>query len=555
MPSVGKSTLLGSLALLGACLGPVRTPAEGDADDDTGPTGSTRDATLGSDSTLSSGPSSEAGSTSRSTSTSTDPTETDAETSVGPRTSTSTDGSGDGLVEVGHTREFRGTWVATVFNINFPTDPGLTVAAQREQLLEILDVVQSLRLNVVLLQVRPESDALYDSDLEPWSRFLSGSQGTAPGYDPLLFAVEEAHARGIEVHAWINPYRAKVDADTAATAEHVSQVLSPFAYLYDDGVWMDPAPDAVRAHVVDVALDIADRYEVDGLQMDDYYYPYPDDVETPFPDDATWQAYVSGGGHLSRANWRRNNVNRLIESLHDELLEAAPDVRFGTAPFGIYRPGLPPGTTGLDQYATLYADPLHWVQEGWVDYLAPQLYWSTTQPQQAYDVLLEWWAALPSNGQHLFAANAAYKIVSDPAHFDADEILLQVQITRDAGEPVSGNIFYNVETLLDDTQGVATSLAETLYTRPALTPPLPRPELAPPSPPEAAADSNRLLVDHPDRDALRAFVLYAEVDGEFLVERIEGPLTEEITVTSGRWALSVADRFGVESLGTVVEID
>ncbi|MBV1858052.1 MAG: family 10 glycosylhydrolase [Nannocystaceae bacterium] len=454
------------------------------------------------------------------------------------------------LVEVAHEREFRGTWIATVFNINFPAAAGLAADVQQENLIAILDGVSDLGLNAVFLQVRPESDALYASDLEPWSRFLTGTQGQDPGYDPLEFAVAQAHARGLEVHAWINPYRAQVDADSSVSPLHVSQVLSEYALPYGDGVWMDPGSSEVRDHVVTVALDLADRYAIDGVQMDDYFYPYRTDGA--FPDTTTWQAYQSSGGALDLSDWRRQNVNLLVESLHDELIGSNPSVRFGVAPFGIYRPGVPPGITGLDQYEVLYADPVLWIQEGWVDYLAPQLYWPIAQEQQAYDVLLEWWASLADGGRHIFAGNAAYRIGSEPG-WTADELLDQVAISRESGPPSAGNIFYNVDSLLDDLDGAATSLAQDMYARPALTPPLPRLGNRQVAAPEVTSTPEGWVVSHPQRDQLRAFVVYRDDGSDFVVEEILGPNTMNVTLGGGRWAISAADRFGTESLGVVVE--
>ncbi len=523
-----------------SCLGPVTPPGQGD--------GTSSSSVSGAASSPSSGAASVDGSG--------DETQTLLTSTLGTGSSTrgdTADGTQDvqpgELVEVSHVRELRGTWIATVFNINFPPSSGLAADVQRDDLLAILDGVSDLGLNAVFLQVRPESDALYASDLEPWSRFLTGTQGQDPGYDPLAFAVEQAHARGLEVHAWINPYRARVDADAPVSPQHVSQTLSEYALPYGAGIWMDPGSSEVREHVVAVAVDIATRYAIDGVQMDDYFYPYR--TGEPFPDSATWQAYQSSGGALGLADWRRNNVHLLVESLHDGLLAADPSVRFGIAPFGIYRPGIPPGITGLDPYEALYADPLRWMEEGWVDYLAPQLYWPISQEQQAYDVLLEWWSSLPEDGRHIFAGNAAYRIGSEPA-WTGDELLDQIAISRDMGPPSEGNILYNVDSVLDDLGGAATALAQDMYQRPALTPALPRPDRPELAPPELSSGPQGWALDHPQRDTLRAFVLYRDEGGAFIVDRILGPDTVNVTLGDGRWAISAADRFGVESLGLLV---
>lgn len=454
------------------------------------------------------------------------------------------------LVRVDHEREFRGVWIATVFNIDFPPQPGLTTDAQQQTLLGLLDEVRDIGLNAIVFQVRGESDALYASDLEPWSRVLTGTQGGSPGYDPLEFAIEQAHARGLEVHAWINPYRGSVNASLPVAPNHVTEVLSNDAIPYGDLVWMDPGSEVVREHVISVALDIVERYPVDGLQMDDYFYPYR--TSGPFDDGATYQAYVDSGGGLALDDWRRDNVNVLVESLHDELLDVRPDLRFGIAPFGIYRPGVPPGISGLDQYDDLFADPVLWIQEGWVDYLAPQLYWPTTQQAQAYEVLLEWWSSLPDGGRHIFAGNAAYRIGSEPA-WTAEELVEQVQISRDMGFPSQGNIFYNAGALMDDLGGVVEQL-QGLYARPALTPPLPRTASEGLDPPVVVATPEGALIEHEELERLRAWVLYRARGDGFVIEDVIPPTESVISVSDGRWAISAVDRYGTESLGVVVEM-
>jgi len=294
------------------------------------------------------------------------------------------------LVEVAHTREFRAVWVASVNNINFPSARGLDVATLQAELRSAVDTAVATNLNAIVFQVRPECDALYASELEPWSRYLTGSQGGDPGFDPLTYLVDEAHARGIEIHAWFNPYRAKATLADPVVLPHLSLQYPDYAYPYGNFMWMDPAAIEVRESSVDVIVDVVERYDVDGVHFDDYFYPYPDG--TDFPDDATRQAYLDGGGTLALGDWRRQNVHDMVEAVHVAIEAIRPDVRFGISPFGIYRPGQPEGITGLDQYEAIYADPLVWIDEGWVDYLAPQLYWPTTQTQQAYAPLIAWWA-------------------------------------------------------------------------------------------------------------------------------------------------------------------
>ena len=290
--------------------------------------------------------------------------------------SSSSGGPGEELVEVGHTRELRGVWVASVGNINFPSEQGLSAEAQQAELTAMFDAVAAAGLNAVFFQVRPECDALYASPLEPWSRYLTGTQGQDPGYDPLEFAVTQAHARGLELHAWFNPYRAKASAASKAADGHISKLLPQYAYTYGNFLWMDPGAVEVQDQLVAVIADVVTRYDIDGVHFDDYFYPYPD--EDPFPDSGTYGAYVQGGGQLGLADWRRDNVNRVVERVGLEVAKLRPSVRWGISPFGIYRPGIPEGIQGLDQYDAIYADPVKWMQEGWLDYLAPQLYWPST---------------------------------------------------------------------------------------------------------------------------------------------------------------------------------
>lgn len=317
---------------------------------------------------------------------------------------TSPSDSGPALeqVEVGHERELRGIWLTTVWNIDFPTSSSLSAQAQQDQLIEILDILHDTGFNAVFFQVRPEGDAVYASEVEPWSRFLTGTSGTDPGYDPLALLIEEGHTRNIEVHAWINPYRAKVSTSATMGPGHIS-VTNPGAVItYGSNVWMDPGQTVVQDRLIEVIEDLVTRYDLDGVHFDDYFYPYPISG-TPFPDSATYSAYQASGGTLDLGDWRRDNVNRMVKRVHETVRDLDPAVRFGVSPFGIYRPGQPEGITGLDAYAAIYADPVRWSEEGWVDYLAPQLYWPSTQTRQAFSPLIDWWSDLGQGRHHTFA--------------------------------------------------------------------------------------------------------------------------------------------------------
>ncbi|MGH7670612.1 MAG: glycoside hydrolase family 10 protein, partial [Gemmatimonadaceae bacterium] len=304
-------------------------------------------------------------------------------------------------------REFRGVWVATVDNIDWPSEPGLSTTEQKAELTAILDRAAALHLNAVIFQVRPSADALYESKLEPWSAFLTGRMGRppAPLWDPLAFAVREAHARGLELHAWFNPFRARYPGDDGpAASSHVSRRLPGLVHQYGRYEWMDPGSAETRAMAIRVILDVVKRYDVDGVHIDDTFYPYPvsrGGRDVPFPDDATYRAYRKRGGTLSHDDWRRHSVDLFVEQLYHAVKQVKPWVKVGISPFGIWRPGNPPSVKGLDAYASIFADSRLWLANGWVDYLAPQLYWPIEPKQQSFPALLKWWAAQNTAGRIL----------------------------------------------------------------------------------------------------------------------------------------------------------
>ena len=456
------------------------------------------------------------------------------------------------LVAVGHERELRGVWVASVANINFPSSQGMAVAAMQEELAGFVDVAVENNLNAIFFQVRPEMDALYASDLEPWSRYLTGSQGVDPGFDPLDHLLAEAHARGIEVHAWFNPYRAAANANVPVVPPHVALQYPEYAYEYGAYLWMDPGADPVMQHDVDVILDVVDRYDVDGIHFDDYFYPYPDG--SPFPDSATYGAYMGGGGMLGLGDWRRDNVNRLVELLHDEIEAAKPWVRFGISPFGIYMPGMPPGITGLDQYAAIYADPVKWIQEGWVDYIAPQLYWPTTQTAQAYEPLVEWWVSIAPEGRNVFVGNFLSQLGSSSA-WTVDEFRAQVELSREYQIDSPGNIFFHIAPLESDQAGVATMLRDELYTQPVLPPPMWERAADEVAYPDVVVEGTSVTMMPGDDMPIRAWVVYRDDGTDFVLHEIAyREAGDTLELPPGRWAITAAARSDVESLGVVVQL-
>ncbi|MGC4046900.1 MAG: family 10 glycosylhydrolase [Armatimonas sp.] len=376
-------------------------------------------------------------------------------------------------------REFRGVWVATVDNIDWPSRKGLPVAEQKKELLAIIDRARNANLNAIVLQVRPMADALYASKKEPWSPFLTGKMGQAPNplWDPLAFAVEESHKRGMELHAWINPYRARpAGASVGFSPDHITQTRPDLAKRYGKSYWLDPGEPEAARHSLDVAMDIVKRYDIDGLHMDDYFYPYAESDSSgndlDFPDEPSWKKYQASGGTLARDDWRRDNVNRFVQTLYREMKQAKPWVKLGISPFGIYRPGYPSQIKGMDQYSQLYADPLKWLTEGWCDYMAPQLYWRIQQTPQSFPVLLSWWTQNNPQRRHLWPGLFTSKGVGDP--WPMTEIEYQIRTTRGfAG--AGGVIHFSMKSLMsgsvsDQGQSLVGRLRATVYDSYALTP-------------------------------------------------------------------------------------
>ena len=355
--------------------------------------------------------------------------------------------------------EFRGVWVATVNNIDWPSKRGLPVEEQQRELIAILDRMSELNLNGVILQVRPSADALYPSPLEPWSEYLTGQMGVAPDpmWDPLAFAVTEAHKRGLELHAWLNPYRARRHTETTpASSDHITMARPDLVRDYGSFLWMDPGEPEVRQRTVEVVRDIVRRYDVDGIHFDDYFYPYPEN-DAEFPDEATWQRYGDG---LSRDDWRRRNVDELIQQVGAAIREEKPHVRFGISPFGIWRPGHPRSVRGLDSYEKIYADSRKWLRLGWVDYFAPQLYWGQTAPQQRYSDLLKWWSRQNVRGKNMWIGLGAHRVANGrPNQFDAEEIVGQIEQIRRTGQ-ANGWILFNAKVVMQNRGGLADRLKQ-----------------------------------------------------------------------------------------------
>lgn len=363
-------------------------------------------------------------------------------------------------------REFRAAWIATVANINWPSEPGLPVDSQKVEAIRLLNLLDSLNMNAAIFQVRPQADAFYPSELEPWSYFLTGEQGKAPEpyYDPLQFWIDEAHKRGIELHAWLNPYRAHHPTGGPVTETSITQSQPEWSTkLANNTWWFIPTMKEAQDQTFQVIMDLVKRYDLDGIHFDDYFYPYPSYNEgADFPDDASWASYLSSGGKLSKSDWRRKAVNDLMQRVYNGIKEEKKEIKFGLSPFGIWRPGYPESIQGFDQYEGLYADAKLWLNEGWIDYFTPQLYWPINQIPQSYPVLLGWWAQENTKGRHLWPGVSIGRFEGEKR---VDEVLNKVMINRAMLTESPGMVHWSIQPLVEDS-----ALVQALLTGPYAEP-------------------------------------------------------------------------------------
>ena len=346
-------------------------------------------------------------------------------------------------------QEFRAAWIASVANINWPSKPGLSTSEQQKEAIVLLDLLKSLNFNAAILQIRPQADALYKSEIEPWSFFLTGTQGKAPDpyYDPLEFWVEAAHDRGMELHVWLNPYRAHHLTGGEESASSVVKANPELVVKLKDGqYWMDPSLKGVQNQSVAVVKDIVKRYDIDGVHFDDYFYPYDSyNGGADFPDDKSWAAYQQKGGKLSRGDWRRESVNTFIKRVYKVIKSEKKYVKFGLSPFGIWRPGYPESVEGFDQYDKLYADAKLWLNKGWIDYFTPQLYWKVNTITQSFPVLLNWWQSENTKGRHLWPGMSISLGGDDK---NVDEVINQIMITRGMMPQSKGAVHWSIAGLV-----------------------------------------------------------------------------------------------------------
>ena len=374
-------------------------------------------------------------------------------------------------------REFRGAWVATVTNIDWPNAPGNISSAQRTQLTTLFDKLAAAGVNAIIFQVRPACDAFYASPYEPWSSWLTGTQGTPPSndyYDPLIFAVQEAHKRGMELHAWFNPYRVKLSGSSpsALAANNVAVQHPDWAITCPDGyVFLDPGLPPVRDFVARVIADVVRRYDIDGVHMDDYFYPYAEHGFTK-EDSATFRIYRRDFAYPdSLAPWRRDNVNLLIKQMYDSVQVIKPYVKVGMSPFGIWKNGVPAGTAGTSGYDVLYCDAVAWLSGKYIDYITPQLYWPFGGGQD-YAKLEPWWASV-ANGRHLYTGNSA--------SVGSAQIGMQVAFNRNNG--AQGAVMFSAKSVANNSGGLGDTLRYKYFASAAVIPVMSWKETVPPNPP------------------------------------------------------------------------
>jgi uncharacterized lipoprotein YddW (UPF0748 family) len=411
-------------------------------------------------------------------------------------------------------REWRAAWIASVSNIDWPARDLLNPGAQRDQAKAMIERARAIGLNALILQVRPAGDALYASALEPWSEYLTGAQGRAPepAWDPLAWWIEQAHANGLELQAWINPYRARhSSARSPLAAPHLGVAQARAVKAYGDQLWMDPGEPAAQQRTLAVVADLVRRYDLDAVHLDDYFYPYPvqraDGSDLPFPDDEAWlrQLTTAGdGAATTREDWRRANVDALVQALQRSVRLASPHTRLAISPFGLGRPDRrPPGIEGFSQYHRLYADVERWLAQAWCDELVPQLYWPIGKPAQAFAVLLDYWLANNPRGIHLHAGLFTSRIGAAREPYDAGEVLAQIALCRQR-VGCGGQAHFSLGALMQDRDGIATRLAAGPYAQPALppaTPWLPAARLGPPAPPALSVDARGLRWQTPPASA------------------------------------------------------
>ncbi|MFY9343325.1 MAG: family 10 glycosylhydrolase [Planctomycetota bacterium] len=456
-------------------------------------------------------------------------------------------------------REFRAAWVATVNNSDWPSRPGLSSQELRAELDAIVARAADLGLNALVFQVRPCADAFYKSPVEPWSEWLTGTQGQAPDgdFDPLAHVIARCHERGLSLHAWFNPYRARHERSKSPPAKsHVSQKAPQVVVKYGDYEWMDPGEPLAAQWSLAILQDVVQRYDVDGVHIDDYFYPYPQG-KVPFPDDASFAKYRDGGGKLGRSDWRRANIDEFVRRMYAVVHEAKPWVQVGISPFGIARPGVPKGIqAGIDQYEQLSADVLKWLREGWLDYLAPQLYWPIDQTPQSFPVLLQWWHTQNPQARAIWPGLNAGKMIAGGKGIRPNELREEVTLVRQAAVGrSSGHVHFPFKPLRRDDANGGAMLRE-MYREPALVPAMPWLGGTPPQAPTARLLDGGRRVSFTTDAATRLVAVQVRDRSGWRTATILPATTSEFAVPSGSEtvALTAVSKTGIASTPALVSV-
>lgn len=410
--------------------------------------------------------------------------------------------------------ELRGAWITTVVNLDWPSNRNLSVVEQKEELIVMLDDLKSAGFNAVFFQVRSEADAMYPSPYEPWSYWLTGTQGKAPEpfYDPLRFVITEGHKRGMEVHAWLNPYRAHRNSDTYPTYEtHVSQIKPDWILKFPSGngtyLMLNPGVPAVNDFISNIVVDLVRRYDLDGIHFDDYFYPYTPAITTE--DMAHFNANNRGFDDIK--DWRRDNIDRMVAQVNDSIQSVDPLVKFGISPFGI-RKNTDANTRGGEGYHLIYANPLQWLEEGTIDYITPQLYWERSHEVAPYEPLMNWWAeAVSANNRHIYIGLAPYRLL-DPFDWAEDEVVSQLALNRNNEHHVQGSIFFRAQHIVGNPKGLRDSLVTNHFKHPVLTPKMDWKGMETPNPVEdmryVKGNNGQISIHWSANESVRRYAVY-----------------------------------------------
>ena len=415
-------------------------------------------------------------------------------------------------------REMRAVWVATVANIDFPSKPGISTVEQKQEIIDILERQQALGMNTIIFQIRPASDALYKSDIEPWSKYLTGEQGKAPDpqYDPLKFIIEECHKRSMKLHAWINPYRVLSDTANADKTDslHITKKHPEWLVSYGKKTYFDPGLPETRAYVTRVVKDIVSRYDVDAIHMDDYFYPYRIKGKE-FPDSSSFKEYPRGFSQAEKDDWRRDNVNKIVKMFQDTIRSVDPTVQLGISPFGVWRnksadPDGSPTNAGQTNYDDLFADVLKWLKKDWIDYVAPQIYWHIGFEPADFAKLIKWWNS-HAYGKELYIGHGAYRIGNETDEWNSrQQMPRQIEMTRKY-ENVDGSVFFTENSFRDNPKGLNRKLKRHYYEHPALPPEitnLPDTSVASPKNLWLKELSDKKLLDWDESANAHSYVIY-----------------------------------------------